>query len=64
MTYDEALEALERAHRVTMPKPWQNSVVHDGITQVIEVFKRMKVDLDQYKTYQKDWDELIDGMED
>ena len=42
MTYDEALQALERAQS----DAWDYAM-HDGITQAIEVFKRMNTDLKQ-----------------
>ncbi|KKL46266.1 hypothetical protein LCGC14_2347280 [marine sediment metagenome] len=50
MTYNEALTALEKAQEAI----WQdlpgsqdlNIYIHNGITQAIEVFKRMKMDLE------------------
>lgn len=45
MTYEEALKALDEAIAAT----WKYFIpikIHDGIVQVREVFKRMKMDLD------------------
>lgn len=44
MTYTEALMALERAQSYS----WQYSdlSIHDGITQAIQVFKRIRMDLE------------------
>jgi len=44
MTYEEALMALERAQSCSWQ--WPDLSIHDGITQAIEIFKRMKIDLD------------------
>jgi len=44
MNYNEALIALQRAQHSSWS--WGNQSIHDGITQAIEVFTRMKLDLD------------------
>ena len=56
MTYDEALQALNNAQVITWSK-WASSQeitdvdieIHDGLTQAIEVFKQMKIDLMEYE---------------
>lgn len=65
MTFDEALKALKDAQRVT----WIRSSIHDGITQALEVFKRMDADLRQARAALKecpesDWLNMLKDMED
>lgn len=45
MTYKEAIQALVRAQSAT----WGDLSIHDGITQAIQVFKRMEMDLETCK---------------
>ena len=46
MTYNEALVALKNAQDATWYLPdSEDCKIHDGITQAIEVFKRMEQDL-------------------
>ena len=45
MTYDEALQAFKGAQGVSWA--YGSLDIHDRLTQAIEVFKRMKMDLDQ-----------------
>lgn len=60
MTYDEALQALHTARGAS----WQfgDQSIHDGIVQAIEVFKRMKMDLDECEDHLMELGEH-DGMD-
>ena len=46
MTYDEALQALQRARTYCYSRYNEPLSIHNGLTQAIEVVKRMKADLD------------------
>lgn len=66
MTYDEALQALRHAQQATWY--WDRSLdnqkslaIHDGITLAIEVFERMKTDLEYYKKL--GWEVNKDGSD-
>ena len=51
MTFEEALQALQRAQNVTWSASFEYNdlSIFDGLTQAIEMFKRMNDDLNQCK---------------
>ena len=57
MTYDEALQALKEAQGHLWM--FEEQTARDRLTQAIEVFKRMKVDLDQCEADIKGYETCI-----
>ena len=56
MTYNEALQALEKAQQTSWS--WDR-FEYDNITQAIEVFKRMKIDLEEREKFDRETAKLL-----